>query len=46
MKKNALFHADDAALKRGAISGCLALKTTRLNKSSWAIAVPVSMKLI
>lgn len=34
MKKNALFQADEAALKRGAISGCWALNTIRLNRSS------------
>jgi len=39
-KKKALFQADEAALKRGAMSGCWPLSTTRLNISSCAIAVP------
>lgn len=43
VKKKALFQADDAALKRGAISGCFAARTTRLKRSSWAIAVPLSI---
>ena len=38
--KKALFQAEEAALKRGAISGSLALKTMRLNSSSCASAVP------
>jgi len=33
-KKKALFQADEAALKRGAMSGCWPLSTTRLNISS------------
>ena len=41
--KKALFQAEEAALKRGAISGSLALKTIRLNSSSWASAVPGSV---
>ena len=40
--KKALFHADEAALKRGDMSGSLQLRTIRLKSSSWARAVPTS----